>query len=81
MKIEIGESLCYSYLRHVKRCWLVQSNWKVSEHWDKQNSEEELEDLFSSMRDLFDRDGSVFKQTKNAGQFLKQSEIDVVGLG
>ena len=30
MKIEIGESLCYSYLRHVKRCWLVQSNWKVS---------------------------------------------------
>ena len=81
MKIEIGESLCYSYLRHVKRCWLVQSNWKVSEQWDKQNSEEELEDLFSSMRDLFDRDGSVFKQTKNAGQFLKQGEIDVVGLG
>ena len=33
------------------------------------------------MRDLFDRDGSVFKQTKNAGQFLKQGEIDVVGLG
>ena len=81
MKIEIGESLCYSYLRHVKRCWLVQSNWKVSEHWDKQGSEEELNDLFSSMRDLFDRDGSVFKQTKDAGQFLKQGEIDVVGLG
>ena len=80
MKIEIGESLCYSYLRHVKRCWLVQSNWKVSEHWDKQSSEEELEDLFSSMRDLFDRNGSVFKQTKDAGQFLKQGEIDVVGL-
>ena len=80
MKIEIGESLCYSYLRHVKRCWLVQSNWKVSEHWDKQRSDEELEDLFSSMRDLFDRDGSVFKQTKDAGQFLKQGEIDVVGL-
>ena len=81
MKIEIGESLCYSYLRHVKRCWLVQSNWKVSEHWDKRSSEEELDDLFSSMRDLFDRDGSVFKQTKDAGQFLKQGEIDVVGLG
>ena len=81
MKIEIGESLCYSYLRHVKRCWLVQSNWKVSEHWDKQRSDEELEDLFSSMRDRFDRDGSVFKQTKDAGQFLKQGEIDVVGLG
>ena len=48
---------------------------------DKQNSEEELEDLFSSMRDLFDPDGSVFKKTKGAGQFLKQGEIDVVGLG
>ncbi len=81
MKIEIGESLCYSYLRHVKRCWLVQSNWKVSEHWVKRSSEEELDDLFSSMRDLFDRDGSVFKQTKDSGQFLKQGEIDVVGLG
>ena len=81
MKIEIGESLCYSYLRHVKRCWLVQSNWKVSEHWEKQRSDEELEDLFVSMRNLFDRDGSVFKQTKDARQFLKQGEIDVVGLG
>ena len=81
MKIEIGESLCYSYLRHVKRCWLVQSNWKVSEHWDKQRSDEELEDLFNSMRDLFDPDGGVLKQTKDAGQFLRQGEIDVVGLG
>ena len=81
MKIEIGESLCYSYLRHVKRCWLVQSNWKVSEHWDKQRADEELEDLFNSMRDLFDPDGGVLKQTKDAGQFLRQGEIDVVGLG
>ena len=81
MKIEIGESLCYSYLRHVKRCWLVQSNWKVSEHWHKQRTDEELEDLFRSMRDRFDPDGRVLKQTKDAGQFLKQGEIDVVGLG
>ena len=33
MKIEIGESLASSYLRHVKLCWLVQTNWKTSEHW------------------------------------------------
>ena len=80
MKIEIGESLCYSYLRHVKRCWLVQMNWKTSEHWDKQKSDSELESLFESMRERFDLDGSVFKQTKDAGQFLKQGEIDVVGV-
>ena len=80
MKIEIGESLCYSYLRHVKRCWLVQMNWKTSEHWDRQKPDSELESLFESMRERFDPDGSVFKQTKDVGQFLKQGEIDVVGV-
>ena len=29
MKIEIGESLIYSWLRHEKQCQLVQTNWKV----------------------------------------------------
>ncbi len=32
MKIEVGESLCYSYLRHVKQCPIVQTNWKASEN-------------------------------------------------
>ena len=31
MKIEMGESLFYSWLRHVKECQIVQTNWKVSE--------------------------------------------------
>ena len=31
-----------------------------------------MEDLFNSMRDLFDPDGGVLKQTKDAGQFLRQ---------
>ena len=46
MKIEIGESLGYSYLRHVKQCWLVQANWKVSEHWGKRQSDDTLESAF-----------------------------------
>jgi len=81
MKIEIGESLCYSYLRHVKQCWLVQTNWKTSEHWDKKMSDSDLQSLFDSMRKRFDPDGRVFKQTKNARTFLKQGEIDIVGAG
>lgn len=80
MKLDMAESLCCSYLRHVKQCWVVQSNWKVSEHWDKNESDQELEQLFTSMRGLFDTDGSVFKKTTGAGQFLKQGEIDVVGV-
>ena len=33
MKIEMGESLFYSWLRHVKECQIVQTNWKVSSQW------------------------------------------------
>jgi len=33
------------------------------------------------MRQTFDLGGSVFKGTKDSGQFLRQAEIDVVGLG
>ena len=49
MKLEIGESLCYSYLRHVKHCWLVQTNWKPSEHWAARKSDAELEAMFLDM--------------------------------
>ncbi len=34
MKIEMGESLFYSWLRHVKGCQTVQTNWKPSTCWD-----------------------------------------------
>lgn len=80
MKIEIGESLCYSYLRHVKGCWLVQTNWKSSEHWEKRKTDAELETMFRDMRLRFDMGGSVFKQTASVGQFMQQAEIDVVGI-
>jgi len=78
MKIEIGESLACSYLRHVEHCWLVQANWKAPEHWGRRLTDAELEALFEQMKSRFDR--AVFKQTKNAAQFLKQGEIDVVGV-
>ncbi len=80
MKIEIGESVCYSFLRHVKQCWLVQANWKASENWPKRKTDVELERIFTHMKERFDADGSVFKGTKHWGQFLKQGEIDVVGV-
>jgi len=80
MKIEIGESLCYSYLRHVKGCWLVQTNWKASEHWAKCKTDAELEAMFMEMRQRFDLGGNVFKQTATVGQFMQQGEIDVMGI-
>ena len=80
MKIEMLESLGSSYLRHVKQCWLVQANWKTSEHWTKLMDDVELEDLFRAMKQRFDPEGNVFKKTKNASQFLQQGEIDVLGV-
>ena len=80
MKIEIGESLCYSYLRHVKGCWLVQTNWKSSEHWTKRKTDAELEAIFQEMRSRFEVDGRVFKKTASVGQFMQQAEIDVIGI-
>ena len=79
MKIEMSESLCYSYLRHVKRCWLVQTNWKSSKHWET-HEEENLQEMFQAMKGNFDKDGKVFKQTKTASQFMKQGEIDTIGI-
>lgn len=38
MKIEMGESLFYSWLRHVKECQIVQTNWKVSAEVDREPS-------------------------------------------
>ena len=84
MKIEVGESLACSWLRHVRNCWLVQANWKVSEHWKRYAAEEELDELFRDMKGRFDDAGSdgesVFKKTKGAAQLLKQGEIDVLGI-
>ena len=77
MKIEVGESLACSYLRHVKRCWIVQTNWKASGDWGRH---QDAEALFSEIKKCFDRDDSVFKKTKDAEQFFKQGEIDVVGV-
>ncbi len=81
MKIEIGESLGYSYLRHVKECWLVQTNWKPSPHWPRFMDNTELDEMFAAMKRRFDdADGKVFKQTKTAAQFIQQAEIDVMGV-
>ena len=78
MKIEIGESLIYSFLRHEKNCLITQTNWKASGAWPKESQiEEEVHDLFlrigrhPTFSDLFKRD---FSQT------IKQGEIDVLGI-
>jgi len=79
MKIEIGENLLASYLRHVEGCRIVQTNWKTSSQWKITKYEEE------KSRELFDKikTSPLFSEVfKNNGykQLIKQAEIDVIGL-
>ena len=59
MKIEIGESLLLSWLRHIKNCQLVQMNWKPStSSWDIYN-ESEVEELMAYCNKYFKDNYSI----------------------
>jgi len=78
MKIEIGESLMLSYLKHIKKCVFYQTNWKVSSNWDiDENSNDKLLFVYDNII-KHPEFSEVFKQNK-LEQLIKQSEIDVIG--
>lgn len=79
MKVEIGESLIYSFLRHEKKCLITQTNWKASGNWDipkdvQDNAIYEFDKInkHHAFSEIFKSD---FSQT------IKQAEIDVLGIG
>lgn len=81
MKIEMGESLFYSWLRHVKECQIVQTNWKASPQWQLSDAEElemlmELVDKHYSAKYGYE----IFKQNTSLSQLLQQGECDVLGI-
>ena len=80
MKIEMGESLLYSWLRHVKNCQVVQTNWKPSPNWKMQNAEEQRE-LMKISDEYFQQHGEydIFKKNE-IDQLLSQAEVDVLGI-
>lgn len=81
MKIEVGESLLLSWLRHVKSCQLVQMNWKPSiSSWELHN-EVELKDLMMKATEYYEQryDISLFKNS-SFSQLLLQAEVDVFGI-
>lgn len=81
MKIEMGESLFYSWLRHVKECQIVQTNWKVSSQWDM-NHESEIKDLIEKVDAHFSETYGyhIFKKNSSMSQIIQQGECDVVGV-
>ena len=80
MKTEMGESLVYSWLRHIERCQLTQTNWKTSPSW-KLDNEAAIQELmtFSESEFLSVYGRNVFKGTTLMTQLLRQGEIDALG--
>lgn len=80
MKIEMGESLIYSWLRHEKHCQLVQTNWKPSNYWNL-NNYDELQTLIEKF-DLYYKNKYGYDVFKGCSleQLLKQAEIDAIGI-
>lgn len=82
MKIEIGESLMLSWLKHIKKCQSVQLNWKPSiNHWELSN-ENEMEQIMQTVNTFFEKKHSlnIFKNNKSYMQLLQQGELDALGL-
>jgi len=81
MKIEIGESLLLSWLRHVKECQLVQTNWKASSKWELRDIEKLEVLMVESERHFKSKyNYNIFKGTSNVRQLISQAEIDVMGI-
>lgn len=82
MKVEIGESLMLSWLRHAKNCQVVQMNWKPSiNSWELYN-ENALEYIMNeTMKHFSGKFGlDVFKKNSSYSQLIQQGEIDVLGI-
>lgn len=82
MKIEIGESLALSWLRHVKNCQVVQLNWKPStSSWERYN-EEETERLMAKADDYFagKYQLNIFKNNRSSSPQNCSMKIDALGV-
>ena len=81
MKIEMGESLFYSWLRHIKGCQVVQTNWKASPQWPLSHREE-----LEAIKDATDRffqekyGYHIYKKNTSLSQIIQQGECDALGV-
>lgn len=80
MKIEIGEFLILSWLRHVRGCVLTQMNWSPSPAWPVAR-ERQLGTAFEAVQELcVDATGRRILEDRDVGAFVRDARIDVLGL-
>lgn len=80
MKIEVAESLCASWLRHVKGCQVVETNWSNSPSWEERNKEK-ISNLYTTVDNFF-KEHHGYNVFKDVGEetLLKEAECDVLGV-
>ncbi len=75
MKIEMGESLVYSWLKHVRRCAFIHANWKAPLENQWRNVEEHA-DILGELRGLLGDAAIDILGNDNIRQFIRQTECD-----
>lgn len=72
----MGESMCFSWLKHIIGCQIVQTNWKTSWNWEH----EKLEDhILGAVNERFKKEQYQFKIIKQKNIY-KYTECDVLGI-
>lgn len=81
MKIEMGESLFYSWLRHIKGCQIVQTNWKASPQWPLLHTDE-LQKIMDRTDQFFEAKYGyrIYKKSSSLSQVIHQGESDAIGV-
>lgn len=81
MKIEVCELMLSSWLKNIKGCQLIQTNWVPSTFYDvNDNRLANYSEFISAIKELTDGEEiDIFKKSNDA-QLIKQTEIDVVGV-
>lgn len=79
---DIGESLIASWLRHVKKCQIVQTNWTVDQEIEDDSTGllKEAQDFFKNKFKKSDNEGYDIFPNKDIDYVIKQAECDAVGI-
>ena len=90
MKIEMGEQIVASWLKHIKHCVVVNTNWKASPYWVPAVSDGEIGSICTAANEYFNGEDLRILDIsdENAGEnddgvwqnMLLQTECDVVGV-
>lgn len=75
MRNEVGESIIHSWLKHIKKCEIVDKNWVASKSWALEKRDDSQ--LITKIEKLASEDPRINISTKNINN--SQVEIDLLG--